>query len=106
MTMFKDQVATEATTAEREWSDVVGAAMAAVANCVTRREPRLLAREMCEAMLMELDTRICWTLAEALGHCSYRLQHFLARAHVDIAAGLRTTALRPYERALTILGLN
>jgi SRSO17 transposase len=39
---------------------------------------------MCEAMLMELDTRNCWTLAEALGHCGpHRLQHFLARARVD-----------------------
>ncbi|MFF4305359.1 transposase [Streptomyces sp. NPDC001601] len=36
---------------------------------------------MCEAMLMELDTRNCWTLAEALGHSGpHRLQHFLARA--------------------------
>ncbi|MFH8446086.1 hypothetical protein ACH4D3_33380 [Streptomyces sp. NPDC018026] len=86
MTTFKDQVAAEATTAEREWTDVVGAAMTAVAGCVARREPRLLAREMCEAMLMELDTRICWTLAEALGHSGpYRLQHFLARARVDSA---------------------
>ncbi|MFE0420600.1 hypothetical protein [Streptomyces tendae] len=54
-----------------------------------------------------MDTRICWTLAEALGHSGpYRLRHFLARARVDIAAGLRTPALRPYERPLTILGLN
>ena len=26
--------------------------------------------------------------------------------HTNIAAGLRTTALRPYERPLTVLGLN
>jgi hypothetical protein len=26
--------------------------------------------------------------------------------HTNIAAGLRTTALRPYERPLTLLGLN
>jgi SRSO17 transposase len=84
VTTIKDQVAAEATIAEREWTDVIGAAMAAVANCFTRREPRLLAREMCEAMLMELDTRNCWTLAEAPGHCGpHRLQHFLARARVD-----------------------
>ncbi|MGW5462400.1 IS701 family transposase [Streptomyces sp. NPDC003996] len=84
MTTIKDQVAAEAAIAERAWTDVIGAAMAAVADCFTRREPRLLAREMCEAMLMELDTRNCWTLAEALGHCGpHRLQHFLARARVD-----------------------
>ncbi|MEU9676913.1 transposase [Streptomyces parvus] len=84
MTTIKDQVAAEATMTEREWTNVIGAAMAAVANCFTRREPRLLAPEMCEAMLMELDTRNCWTLAEALGHCGpHRLQHFLARARID-----------------------
>ncbi|MEU1275950.1 hypothetical protein [Streptomyces sp. NPDC005799] len=65
-------------------TDVIRAAMAAAASCLTRREFRLLAREMCEAMLMELDTRNCWTPAEALGHSGpHRLQHFLARARVD-----------------------
>ncbi|MFJ3940362.1 IS701 family transposase [Streptomyces parvus] len=84
MATIKDQVAAEATMAEREWTNVIGAAMAGVANCSARREPRLPAREMCEAMLMELDTRNCWTLAEALGHCGpHRLQHFLARARID-----------------------
>lgn len=74
----------EATVAEREWADVIEAAMAAVAGCFTLREPRLPARQMCEAMLMELGTRNCWTLAEALGHCGpHRLQHFLARARID-----------------------
>lgn len=42
--------------AEREWTDAMRAAMAEVANCFTPREPRLMARQMCEAMLMELDT--------------------------------------------------
>ncbi|WP_439813254.1 hypothetical protein [Streptomyces sp. P9-2] len=51
MTTIKDQVAAEAAIAEREWMDVTGAAMAAVADCFTRREPRGLARGMCEAML-------------------------------------------------------
>ncbi|MGH1552916.1 transposase [Streptomyces sp. L7] len=73
-----------ATIAKREWTGVIGAATAAVANCSTRRELRLLARGMCEAMLMELDTRKCWTLAEALGHFGpYRLQHFLVCARID-----------------------
>lgn len=76
----------EATIAERGWTNVIGAAMAAVADCCTWREPRLLARQMCEAMLMELDTRNCWTLAEILGHCGpRRLQHFLARVDHDLA---------------------
>ncbi len=72
--------------------------MAAVADCFTRREPRLLAREMCEAMLMELDTRNCWTLAEALGHSGpHRLQHFLARARVD--HNLARDRLAPADRS-------
>ncbi|MGW5635772.1 transposase [Streptomyces sp. NPDC003832] len=55
-----------------------------IAGCFESREPRALAREMCGAMLMEQDTRNCWTLAEALGHSGpNRLQHFLSRAAVD-----------------------
>ncbi|MFC5956275.1 IS701 family transposase [Streptomyces pratens] len=55
-----------------------------IADCFQRREPRAVVREMTEAMLMELDTRNCWTLAEALGHSRpHRLQHLLSRAAVD-----------------------
>lgn len=43
---IRDQVAAEVTTAERERTDVMRAAMAAVADCFGRREPRLLARQM------------------------------------------------------------
>jgi hypothetical protein len=46
VTTIKDQVAAEAAVAEREWTDAVGAAIAAVADCFTRRKARLLAREM------------------------------------------------------------
>jgi SRSO17 transposase len=35
---------------------------------------------MTEGMLMELDTRSCWTLGEALGH---QQQHFLSRGVWD-----------------------
>ncbi|WP_318215137.1 transposase [Streptomyces sp. SCL15-6] len=35
-------------------------------------------------MLMELERRNCWTLAEALGHDGpHRLQHFLSRGSWD-----------------------
>ncbi|MFJ9714291.1 transposase [Streptomyces sp. NPDC101234] len=58
--------------------------MAAVAGCFPRRESRLLARDMTEAILTGLETRNCWTLAEALGHTSpSRLQHFLSRGVWD-----------------------
>ena len=74
----------EATIAEREWTAALRAVTGRITDCFERREPRALAREMTEAMLMELDTRNCWTLAEALGHCGpHRLQHFLSRAAVD-----------------------
>lgn len=84
MTTYQEQVAAEATIAEREWTAALGAVTGRITDCFGRREPRALAREMCEAMLMEQDTRNCWTLAEALGHSGpHRLQHFLSRAAVD-----------------------
>ncbi|MEV7978427.1 hypothetical protein [Streptomyces sp. NPDC086519] len=67
MTTYQEQVAVEATIAGQEWTAALGAVMAEVADCFPRREPRLLAREMPQGLLMELDTRNCWTLAEALG---------------------------------------
>ncbi|MFF3128593.1 transposase [Streptomyces sp. NPDC057908] len=58
--------------------------MAEVACCFPRRDSRLLARQMTQAMLMELERRNCWTLAEALGHPGpHRLQHFLSRGSWD-----------------------
>ncbi|MDH6222114.1 SRSO17 transposase [Streptomyces pseudovenezuelae] len=84
MTTFQNQVAAEATIAEQTWAATLGAVTEEIADCFERREPRTLVREMTEAMLMELDTRNCWTLAEALGHRGpHRLQHFLSRAAVD-----------------------
>jgi hypothetical protein len=76
VTTIKDQVAVEATIAQQAWMTAFGAAMGEIADCFPRPEPRLVAREMTEAMLMELDARNCWTLAEALRHCGpHRLQH-------------------------------
>ena len=72
------------TQAERAWRTAFGALMAEVAACFPRRDSRLLGREMTEAMLMELEPRNCWTLAEALGHDGpWRLQHFLSRGSWD-----------------------
>ncbi|MFE6692337.1 IS701 family transposase [Streptomyces sp. NPDC057743] len=84
MKTHQNQVAAEATIAGATWTAALGAAAGRIADCFERREPRTWAREMTEAMLMELDTRNCWTLAEALGHVGpHRLQHFLSRAVVD-----------------------
>jgi hypothetical protein len=82
--MYQEQAAVEATIAEREWTTALGAVTGRIVDCFERREPRALAREVVEAMLMELDARNCWTLAEALGHSGpHRLQHFLSRAALD-----------------------
>jgi SRSO17 transposase len=80
VTTIKDQVAVEATIAERAWTAAFGSLMAAVAVCFPRRDSRMLGRSMTQGMLMELERRNCWTLAQALGHDGpYRLQHFLSR---------------------------
>ncbi|MFD8396755.1 IS701 family transposase, partial [Streptomyces sp. NPDC059680] len=81
---MRETVAVQATIVGREWTAVFGAVMAEVAGCFPRRDSRLLAREMTQAMLMELERRNCWTLAEALGHGGpHRLQHFLSRGAWD-----------------------
>jgi SRSO17 transposase len=79
-----DVVAVEATIAQQEWTAAFGDVMAQVADCFPRRDSRLLAREAVQAMLMELERRNCWSLAEALGHGGpHRLQHFLSRGAWD-----------------------
>ncbi|MGI5204602.1 hypothetical protein ACQEU6_23840 [Spirillospora sp. CA-108201] len=80
----QNAMAVEATVVGQGWTEVFGAFMAEVADCFPRREPRLLARRMTEAMLMGLQRVNCWTLAEALGHSGpHRLQHFLSRGVWD-----------------------
>ncbi|MFF0087785.1 IS701 family transposase [Streptomyces canus] len=84
MTTYQETVAVEATTAEQAWGRVFGAAMESVADCFVRREARRTAAELTAGLLLELDTRNCWTLAEALGHPGpHRLQHLLSRARFD-----------------------
>ncbi|WUW68138.1 IS701 family transposase (plasmid) [Streptomyces sp. NBC_01455] len=74
----------EATIAQAVWSRVFGSAMEVIADCFARRETRATAAEMIGGLLTELDTRNCWTLAQALGHPGpHRLQHLLSRARFD-----------------------
>nr|WP_102922473.1 hypothetical protein [Streptomyces noursei] len=63
MTTYQDAVAVEATIAEHVWGETFGRAMAAVAGCFARREARATAAELVVGLLLELDTRNCWTLA-------------------------------------------
>ncbi|WSQ61092.1 transposase [Streptomyces sp. NBC_01217] len=84
MTTYQNQVAVEATIARAAWGRLFGAAMDAIAGCFARRETRATAAEMVTGLLAEVDTRNCWTLAEALGHPGpHRLQHLLSRARFD-----------------------
>lgn len=74
----------EATIAEQAWSTTFGRAMRAVADCFARREARASAAELIAGLLLEVDTRNCWTLGQALGHPGpHRLQHLLSRARFD-----------------------
>ncbi|ANZ21607.1 DDE superfamily endonuclease [Streptomyces noursei ATCC 11455] len=67
--------------------------MGAIADCFKRREPRQTAAELTSGLLMELETRNCWTLAEAVGHRGPdRFQHLLARAKFDHEAARRKVA--------------
>lgn len=84
MTTYQHAVAVEVTIAEQAWAKAFGAAMDAIAHCFARREAREAARQLPAGLLLELDTRNCWTLAEALGHRGpHRLQHLLSRARLD-----------------------
>jgi SRSO17 transposase len=84
VTTYQETVAAEATIAEQAWSGAFGRAMTAVAGCFARRETRATAAELVAGLLLELDTRNCWTLAQALGHPGpHRLQHLLSRALFD-----------------------
>ncbi|MED7828305.1 IS701 family transposase [Streptomyces chiangmaiensis] len=84
MTTFQEAVAVEVTIAQAVWGRVFGAALEVIADCFARPETRATAAEMISGLLAEVDTRNCWTLAQALGHPGpHRLQHLLSRAKFD-----------------------
>ncbi|MET7766769.1 hypothetical protein ABZS71_34110 [Streptomyces sp. NPDC005393] len=73
----QDVLAAEAAIAQREWTAALGGGDGAGRGLLPAADSRLLAREAVKAMLMELERRNCWSLAEALGHGGpHRLQHF------------------------------
>lgn len=83
----------EATIAEQAWATAFGAAMEAIADCFARREARATAAQLTAGLLLEVDTRNCWTLAQALGHPGpHRLQHLLSRARFDHTAAREAVA--------------
>ncbi|MGI5285163.1 IS701 family transposase [Nonomuraea polychroma] len=84
--MNQDQAAAAraVTVAHDEHAALQQELLAQVAWCFPRRESRATCGQMLAGLLMELEDKNCWTLAEAVGHLTPdRLQHFLARASWD-----------------------
>src|SRR5579859_1131553 len=66
------------------WSALLADLLGQVAGCFPRRETWQSCGQMVSGLLMELEDRNCWTIAEALGHRGpHRLQHLLSRAVWD-----------------------
>ena len=79
-----DVAAAAATVADEARSALLADLLGRVAGCFPRRETRQCCGQMVHGLLMELDDRNCWTIAEAVGHRGpHRLQHPLSRAVWD-----------------------
>jgi SRSO17 transposase len=80
----QDAAAAAATVADEARSALLADLLGQVAGCFPRRETRQSCGQMVSGLLMELDDRNCWTIAEAAGHRGpHRLQHLLSRAVWD-----------------------
>lgn len=77
-------VAAEAMVDPDRWRGMFEDAFAWIGGVFGRREPRLAARDYLLAVLSDVDTRNCWTLAEQAGHGNpWRLQSLLGSAVWD-----------------------
>ena len=81
-----------------------------LAPLFARRDTRGSFRDLVDGLLMELETRNCWTIAEAVGHRTPdRLQHLLSRgsweerAVLDAVADWAVGHLGPGETGLRLL---
>jgi SRSO17 transposase len=104
-----EAAAAAATVADDVRAVLLADLLAEVAGCFPRRETRQACAQMTGGLLMELEDRNCWTIAEAIGHRRpYRLHHFLSRAVwdqelvLDIAAGWATARLDDGDGILII----
>jgi len=80
----QDAAVAAATVADEARSALLADLLGQVAGCFPRRETRQCCGQMVHGLLMELDDRNCWTIAEAIGHRGpHRLQHLLSRAVWD-----------------------
>jgi SRSO17 transposase len=104
-----EAAAAAATVADEPDSALLADLLAEVAGCFPRRETRQACAQMVNGLLMELEDRNCWSIAEAIGHRRpYRLHHFLSRAvwdeelMLDIAAGWAAVRLDDGDGILII----
>lgn len=83
VTQHQDATAAAVTVAD-DGGGLLRELLGRVAVCFPRRETRRNAAAMVSGLLMELEDRNCWTIAEAVGHAGpHRLQHLLSRAVWD-----------------------
>jgi SRSO17 transposase len=85
--------AAEVTVDHGEHAGLLQDLLARIAPYFARRETRLTCGDMIRGLLMELEDRNCWSIAEAVGHQGpSRLQHLLSRARCDEQQMLQATA--------------
>lgn len=58
------------TVAHDEHTDLYRELLDRVAGCFGRRETRTTCGDMLSGLLMELEDKNCWTIAEAVGHAT------------------------------------
>jgi SRSO17 transposase len=105
----QDAAVAAATVADDARSALLADLLGRVAGCFPRRETRQCCDQMVNGLLMELDDRNCWTIAEAAGHRGpHRLQHLLSRAVwddqqvLDIAAAWAVSHLDDQDAVLIV----
>ncbi|WP_232832340.1 IS701 family transposase [Nocardiopsis sp. FIRDI 009] len=92
-------MATATSVAAQRWPHLLNEVIDTAVNPhLARPETRSTARDLIRALLAPLTRKNCWTLAEHAGHgAPYRMQHLLARAHLNenaLAAALRSYVIR------------
>jgi SRSO17 transposase len=80
----KNTAAAAASLAADRWKSDLDALMRSIGPCFRRIESRMRARALVGALMMHLERRNCWTLAEEAGEPNpCRFQHLLSRAKWD-----------------------
>ncbi|MFF3159709.1 hypothetical protein [Streptomyces sp. NPDC057910] len=84
MTQHQSKTAASATVDDEGHDIAFGGLLVSVADCFARSETREAFARMTRGMMLELEDRNCWSLAEAIGERGpHRLHHLLSRAVWD-----------------------